>query len=161
MAKVGDTLPDVTVHEGDPHGEVKIRDLFKGKKGILIGVPGAYTPGCSKTHLPGYVNDFDKLQAAGAEVIACVAVNDAFVMEAWGEANGTKGKVHMLADYKAELTKALGLDIDMSSKLGNVRSKRFSAVIEDNVIKTLNVEPDGTGLSCSLSVPILEQLKKV
>lgn len=157
--KAGDSLPDVTLYEGNPGNAVKLTDLFKGKKGVLFAVPGAFTPGCSKTHLPGYVADYEKLTAAGAEVFACVAVNDPFVMEAWGEAHHATGKVRMLADTNAELTKALGVDIDMTQGLGSVRSKRYSAVVVDNVIKTFNLEADGTGLSCSLSNVVLDQLK--
>ncbi|KAK9820372.1 hypothetical protein WJX72_009593 [[Myrmecia] bisecta] len=158
--KAGDSLPDVTLQEGDPSNNVKLRDLFAGKKGILFGVPGAFTPGCTKTHLPGYVTDHDKFRAAGAEVIACVAVNDAFVMDAWGKSANADGKVRMLADPFLELTKALDVVLDAEAKLGTKRCKRFSAVIKDNVITHINVEPDGGGLSCSLASPTLAQLKE-
>ena len=90
--QAGDALPDVTLFENSPGEKVNLRDLFAGKKGILFGVPGAFTPGCSKTHLPGYVENYDKLKAAGAEVVACVAVNDPFAMAAWGEVHGAGGK---------------------------------------------------------------------
>ena len=95
LLQAGDSLPEVTLDEL-VDGEIKkvqLSDLFKGKKGILFGVPGAFTPGCSKTHLPGYVADYDKLKDAGAEVIVCVSVNDPFVMGAWGDAHGADGKV--------------------------------------------------------------------
>lgn len=157
--KVGDTLPDVTLYEGTPGGKVQLAELFSGKKGIIFGVPGAFTPGCSKTHLPGYISDFQKFKDAGADVIVCVAVNDPFVMAAWGEAHGADGKVKMLADTHSELAKALDIVLEAAPILGNNRMKRFSAVIEDNVIKAWNVEEDGTGLVCSLSNPTLEQLK--
>ncbi|XP_065177154.1 peroxiredoxin-5, mitochondrial-like [Sycon ciliatum] len=156
--QVGDKLPSVSLHEGSPKGTVNIADLFKGKKGVLFAVPGAFTPGCSKTHLPGYVTDIEKYNAKGVEVIACVSVNDAFVMAAWGEAHGAAGKVRMLADTTGELTKAMEMDFDATPFLGGIRSKRYSMVIEDGVVKTINVEPDGTGLTCSLSNTILSQL---
>ncbi|CAL5218679.1 g387 [Coccomyxa viridis] len=159
-AKAGDKLPDATVYEGKPDNKVKVRDVFKGKKGVLFGVPGAFTPGCSKTHLPGYISDYDKLTKAGAQVIACTSVNDAFVMAAWGEQNKADGKVLMLADTQMELTKGLGLTLDAEGMLGNKRCKRFSAVIEDDTITHMNVEPDGSGLSCSLASVVLEQLQK-
>ncbi|KAK9915561.1 hypothetical protein WJX75_000783 [Coccomyxa subellipsoidea] len=158
--KVGDQLPDATVYEGSPKDAVKVRDLFAGKKGILFGVPGAFTPGCSKTHLPGYISDYDKLTKAGAELIACVCVNDAFVAAAWGEANGADGKVKILADTHLELTKGLGLVLDAEGMLGTKRSKRYSAIVKDNVITHLNVEPDGSGLTCSLANVVLNQLKE-
>ncbi|KAA6419521.1 hypothetical protein WJX79_001221 [Trebouxia sp. C0005] len=160
MAKVGASLPDIELQEGAPDKSVKITDLFKGKKGILFGVPGAFTPGCHKTHLKGYVTDYDKLTKAGAEVMVCVAVNDAFVMEAWGDVSGAKGKVHMLADSHGNLARALGVELDMEKMLGTKRCKRFSAVIDNNVIKSFNVEQDGTGLTCSLSNEIVSQLQK-
>jgi len=160
MVKVGDKLPDVTLFESSPGDKVKLTDVFAGKKGVLFGVPGAYTPGCSKTHLPGYINDYDKLKSAGAEVVACTAVNDPFVMAAWGEANSAGGKVRMLADPQAELAKALGVDFDASPVLGSVRSKRYSLVVDDLTVKAVNIEEDGTGLSCSLSNVIIDQLKK-
>ena len=93
LLQPGAPLPDITLQEGTPGDNVKITDLFTGKKGVLFGVPGAFTPVCSSSHLPGYIGDFDKLTQAGAEIIVCVSVNDAFVMAAWGTANGSSGKV--------------------------------------------------------------------
>lgn len=158
--QVGDSLPDVTLSElieGAPT-DVSLKDLFAGKTGILFGVPGAFTPGCSKTHLPGYIQDFDALTAAGSEVIACVSVNDAFVMGAWGDAHGANGKVRMLADPRAELAKAMGIAFDAAAVLGNERCRRFSAVISDGVVKAINLE-EGGGMTCSLSNQIMDQLK--
>ena len=159
-AQVGDTLPDVTLDELSESGPapVSLKELFAGKKGVLFGVPGAFTPGCSRTHLPGYVADREKLAAAGAEVVAAVSVNDAFVMGAWGEKHGAEGKVRMLADPRAELAKALGIAFDASGVLGNERCRRFSAVVKDGVVVALNLE-EGGGLTCSLSNQILDQLK--
>lgn len=161
MAKPGTPLPPVELWEGTPHDVVKITDLFKGKKGILFGVPGAFTPVCSSSHLPGYIGDYEKLTKAGAEVIACVSINDAFVMAAWGTANGSSGKVHMLADQSGSLTKALGVELDLNDMLGNVRCKRFSALIVDNVIKTMNVEDNSLEATCSMPDTVMKQLSQL
>lgn len=122
--KVGDTLPPVEVHEGTPKTKVNIRDLFAGKKGVLFAVPGAFTPGCSQIHLPSFVSDFDQLKAKGVEVVACISVNDAFVMSAWGESTGAAGKIRMLADTTGEFTKSTDLGLDLTAALGGLRSKR-------------------------------------
>jgi len=155
--QVGDTLPSFQLQEGTPGTTHDTATLFAGKKGVLFAVPGAFTPGCSKTHLPGYIADADALRAKGVDLVVCVSVNDAFVMAAWGEAHGAEGKVLMLADPDASFTKELGLDVNAGA-LGGVRSKRYSMVIEDGVVKALNLEPDGFGLDCSLSGELLEQL---
>ncbi|XP_077997087.1 peroxiredoxin-5, mitochondrial-like [Glandiceps talaboti] len=156
--KVGDKLPSVVLQEGTPGTTVNIAELFAGKKGVIFAVPGAFTPGCSKTHLPGYVADHDKLKAKGVDVVACVSVNDVFVMDAWGDAHNAKDKVRMLADFKGDFTKAVDMELDAAAILGNVRSKRYSLVIDDGVVKHVNLEPDGTGLTCSLANAVLEQL---
>lgn len=155
--KAGDSLPDVKVFEGDPSNGFSIRSVFEGKKGVLFGVPGAFTPGCSKTHLPGYVQRHDELKAKGIDVLACVAVNDPFVMAAWGKDQNTEGKVRMLADTKAELTKALGVELDAADALGNTRCRRFALVVEDNVVKAAQIE-EGGALTCSLAENIIDQL---
>lgn len=156
--QVGDTIPSVEFQEGNPGNKVNSGEIFAQGKTVLFAVPGAFTPGCSKTHLPGYVQDADQILAKGVDRIACVSVNDVFVMNAWGEAQGVGDKIHMLADPAADFTKAVGLDVDASGVLGNVRSKRYSMIIEDGKVTHLNVEPDGFGLSCSLSQSLLEQL---
>jgi len=184
---------------------IAVDEWLRGKKVLLFGVPGAFTPGCSKTHLPvstgcrgcrgdaryarvvgypqGYIADFAKFKAKGFDELACVSVNDAFVMTAWGEAAGAEGKVRMLADptvsthgtgkdrstspfpspppahCQAAFTKALGVDIDKTAALGGIRSKRYAAVIEDSVVTAFALEPDGTGLSCSLAPAVLAELK--
>jgi 2-Cys peroxiredoxin 5 len=155
--QVGDKLPSIELHEGSPANKVDIAKLFAGKRGVLFAVPGAFTPGCSKTHLPGYVADAAKIRAKGVDEIVCVAVNDAFVMTAWGESQGAAGKVRMLADPQAAFAKAIGLDVQ-APNLGGTRSKRYSMIIEDGVVKALNVEPDGFGLTCSLANTLLESL---
>ncbi|KAM4617134.1 peroxiredoxin-5, mitochondrial [Discoglossus pictus] len=159
--KVGDALPDVQVYEGGPGNKTSVRDVFSGKKGILFGVPGAFTPGCSKTHLPGYVEKAGELKSRGVEVVACIAVNDVFVMDEWGKAHGADMKVRMLADPTGAFAKAAGLLLDKKELLdlfGTQRSKRFSLVIEAGKVKAINVEDDGTGLTCSLAGNILSQL---
>jgi len=156
--KVGDAIPSVELAENEPGTKHNLATLFKDKKGVIFGVPGAFTPGCSKTHLPGYIADYDKIKAAGVELIACVAVNDPFVMEAWGKAHGADGKVMMLADTCADLTKALDVELDATPILGNVRCQRFSMVVEGGKVTAFNVEPDKTGLTCTLSNEILKQI---
>eukprot|EP00050_Salpingoeca_kvevrii_P006176 m.287857 g.287857 ORF g.287857 m.287857 type:complete len:160 (+) comp11858_c0_seq1:129-608(+) len=156
-AKVGDRLPDVTLYENTPGNAVRLHDVFAGKKGVLFAVPGAFTPGCSKTHLPGYVKDADSIKAKGVEVIVCTAVNDPFVMEAWGRDQNVGDKIRMLADTHGELAKALDVELDATKGLGNIRSKRYSMIVEDNVIKAFNLEPPGE-MACSLSNELLKQL---
>ncbi|CAM9679167.1 unnamed protein product [Lampetra fluviatilis] len=159
--KVGERLPSVELQEGQPGNTVNVAKLFSGKKGILFAVPGAFTPGCSKTHLPGYIAKAEELKSKGIDVIACVAVNDVFVMTAWGDAHNAAGKVQMLADPTGAFAKAVDLVIDkepLISILGNKRSQRYSMLVEDGVVKQLNVEPDGTGLTCSLAEGILSRM---
>ena len=153
MISVGAKLPAGTLYEGSPGGTVAVDALFAGKKVVLFGVPGAFTPGCSKTHLPGYVAAAGDLKAKGVQELVCLSVNDPFVMEAWGKAHGADGKVRMLADTTGAWTKALGLDLDLTAALGGVRCKRFSAVVDDGVVTKLNVEPAEapTGMTCSLA----------
>ncbi|EDV28876.1 Peroxiredoxin-5, mitochondrial [Trichoplax sp. H2] len=156
--QVGDKLPSIALHQNSPGNKVDIRQLFANKKGILFAVPGAFTPGCSKTHLPGYLQHYDNFKSKGIDVIACVSVNDAFVVDAWSKSNNVDDRLEMLADTSAQFTKSVGLDFDATPVLGNIRSKRYAMIIEDTVVKQINVEPDGTGLSCSLAQNILEQL---
>ncbi|KAI4874391.1 hypothetical protein NFI96_013699 [Prochilodus magdalenae] len=159
--QVGESLPAVEVQEGSPEQKVSMDQLFKGKKGILFAVPGAFTPGCSKTHLPGFVEEAEQLKSKGVEEVACVSVNDAFVMAAWGKEHGTDGKVRMLADPTGAFTAAVDLFLDndeIIQVLGNKRSKRYAMLVEDGVVKKLNVEPDGTGLTCSLASNVLSEI---
>ncbi|XP_020785959.1 peroxiredoxin-5, mitochondrial [Boleophthalmus pectinirostris] len=159
--QVGAPLPAVEVHEGEPGNKVAMDQLFKGKKGILFAVPGAFTPGCSKTHLPGFVQQAAELKGKGIQEIACISVNDAFVMAAWGKEQGADGKVRMLADPTGAFTKEVDLILDseqLVQVLGNKRSKRYAMLVEDGIVKKINVEPDGTGLTCSLASSILSDL---
>jgi peroxiredoxin len=143
---VGDTVPDVEVRTMGPDGPQVVRTgevLGRGKV-VLFAVPGAFTPGCSKVHLPGYVEHADELRAKGVDTIACVAVNDPWVMQAWADAQGASDKgIVMLADGNAEFTKAMGLEFDGAVAGLGVRSQRYAAVIEDGVFTSLDVEPGG------------------
>ena len=149
--KAGDAIPNVDLFEGAPDKKVNLAEECKSGKYVIFGVPGAFTPGCSKTHLPGYVSTAEDLKAKGIKDIFCVAVNDPFVMAAWGENQNAGGKVRMLADTCGDLTKALELELDLAKVLGNVRCKRFSILVEDGKAAQVNIEPDGTGLTCSLA----------
>ncbi|KAI9298045.1 Redoxin [Neoconidiobolus thromboides FSU 785] len=156
--KVGDSLPSVVVHNKHPEDNVNVLEHFKKlNKAILIGVPGAFTPGCSKSHLPSYIERHQEIKNKGIEEVVCVTVNDAFVTQAWSEATKAEGKVTILADFQADLAKALGLDFP-AAPLGGTRVKRFAAYIENGVVKKLDVEPDAVGLSCSLANNFLDSI---
>jgi 2-Cys peroxiredoxin 5 len=155
---VGDAFPDVVLHENAPANKVSTKALMAGKRVAVFGVPGAFTPGCSKTHLPGFVADAEKFKAKGVDELVCVSVNDSFVMEAWGKSAGAEGHVRLLADPRGELGAALGVLQDKVAALGNMRLKRFSAFVEDGTIKVWNVEPDGGGLTCTLANPLLKAI---
>eukprot|EP00499_Haloplacidia_sp_CaronLabIsolate_P009673 CAMPEP_0196777842 /NCGR_PEP_ID=MMETSP1104-20130614/5459_1 /TAXON_ID=33652 /ORGANISM="Cafeteria sp., Strain Caron Lab Isolate" /LENGTH=163 /DNA_ID=CAMNT_0042148011 /DNA_START=74 /DNA_END=565 /DNA_ORIENTATION=+ len=154
----GKPFPDVELHENTPGTKVSTAEFAKGRKVVFVGVPGAFTPTCHNTHLPGFLENLEKLKAAGVDEVACVAVNDAFVMSAWGKSLGTEGKIRMLADAKADLTKALGIELDATEALGNVRCKRFAAVVQDGQIKTMFLEPSGGGLEASTADNVLASL---
>lgn len=155
--QIGDAIPSAELHENSPGTKHDAAKLFGAGRTLLFAVPGAFTPGCSKTHLPGYVADAEKIRAKGIDRIACVSVNDAFVMAAWGKEHGTDGKVQMLADPSGAFAKALGLSVDAAA-LGGTRSKRYAMVIDGGKVTDLQVEPDGFGLSCSLSSSVIDRL---
>jgi glutaredoxin/glutathione-dependent peroxiredoxin len=138
---VGDKIPDVEVRTMGPEGPVPVRtgEVLGSGRVVLFGVPGAFTPGCSKVHLPGFVQHADELTEKGVSKIACIAVNDAWVMDAWGKSQGAD-KILMLADGNGEFTKAMGLDFDATGIGLGTRSQRYAAVIEDGVIARLDVE---------------------
>ncbi|CAO3701572.1 unnamed protein product [Rhizopus stolonifer] len=154
----GDRIPNVQVQLKSPGETVMTQDLFKNKKSILIGVPGAFTPGCSKTHVPGYIEKAQELKSKGIDLVACTAVNDAFVMTAWGDSLKTGSAVTLLADSKGEFAKALDLDFDASGALGNHRNKRFAAIIKEGKVEKLFVEPDSTGLNVSLVDNVIKHI---
>ena len=150
--KVGDKLPDGTLTEfietetaGCTLGPnaFQVADLVKGKRIVVFAVPGAFTPTCSAKHVPGYTANFDKIKAKKVDEIWCLAVNDAFVMGAWAKDQKSTGKVRMLADGSAAYTKALGLELDLIGRGMGVRSQRYAMLVENGVVKTLNVEAPG------------------
>ncbi|HKE17356.1 MAG TPA: peroxiredoxin [Kofleriaceae bacterium] len=142
MIQVGQKIPSLKLRKVTATGvdEVSTEDFFGGRKVILFSVPGAFTPTCSNTHLPGYVANADKLKGRGVAEIACLSVNDPFVMRAWGEKQNSNDAVTMLADGNAELTRALGIEIDLSIAGLGVRSKRAALLVEDGVVKSIEVE---------------------
>lgn len=142
MIEVGNKIPEATLKRLGESGleDVNTKDLFSGRKVVLFGVPGAYTPTCSRQHLPGYVQHAEEFRNKGVDAIACMAVNDPFVMKAWGESQGADNKVTLLSDGNAELTKAMGLEFDGSGAGLGVRSKRFAMLVDDGVVKALHVE---------------------
>ena len=143
--QVGDKLPTATLTTmtADGPGPVNTDEYFAGKKVVVFSVPGAFTPTCSAKHLPGFVDHADALKAKGVDEIACFAVNDVFVMHAWGESSSAAGKVTMLADGNAEFTKALGLEMDASGFGMGIRSKRFSMIVDNGSVTELNIEEPG------------------
>lgn len=150
--QIGDRLPPGTLMEyydvakdGCSVGPnpVSIEELTRGKKVVLFGLPGAFTPTCSAKHVPSYLADYDALKAKGVDTIACMSVNDPFVMGAWGRELHADGKVRMLADGSAAYTKALGLELDLTARGMGIRCQRFSMLVDDGVVRTLNVEAPG------------------
>ena len=149
--KVGDTVPsgNFGVMKAEGPGSLSSDELFKGKTVVLFSVPGAFTPTCSKTHLPGFVKNAGAIKAKGVDAIACLAVNDVFVMDAWGKSSGAEGKVLMLADGNAAYTKALGLELDASGFGMGTRGQRFAMVVKNGVVDKLQVEPSAG--QCTIS----------
>ncbi len=152
MIKVGDRLPEGTLTEfietetaGCSLGpnSFKVSDLVKGKKIAIFGLPGAYTPTCSAKHVPSYLANYDKLKAKGVDEIWCISVNDAFVMGAWGRDQKATGKIRMMADGSAEFAKKLGLELDLTARGMGVRMNRISMLVDNGVVKQLNVEGPG------------------
>ncbi len=143
--QVGDKAPSVTLHVMGENGPDTITtdDLFKGKKVAFFALPGAFTPTCSAQHLPGFVDNAEALKSKGIDSIVCLAVNDAFVMSAWGKDQNVGDKVTLVADGSADFTKAAGLEFDLSGKGLGLRCKRFSMVIDDGDITTLYIDVSG------------------
>ena len=140
--KVGDRLPSATFTTMTADGpKPKTTDeIFKGKKVVLFAVPGAFTPTCHKNHLPGFLTNADKIKGKGIDTIAVTGVNDVFVMDAWKKATDTGGKIEFLADGSAAFANAIGLSVDLGARGLGTRSQRYAMVVEDGVVKTLNVE---------------------
>jgi glutaredoxin/glutathione-dependent peroxiredoxin len=157
---VGDKLPEATFKTMTAEGgkTLSTADVFAGKKVVLFGVPGAFTPTCSNNHLPGYLENHDAIAARGVDAIAVVAVNDHFVMNAWAQATGANGKILFLADGNGDFVRATGLDLDLSAGGLGTRSKRFSMIVEDGKVTALNIE-DAPGQAVeSGAAKLLEQL---
>ncbi len=145
MIKVGDKLPNATFRVVTAAGPTPrtTSEVFKGKRVVLVGMPGAFTATCSKNHLPGYVEKAQAIRAKGVDAIVVTAVNDHWVMNAWGKASGGEGKILFLADGNGEFAKAIGLNYDASERgMGGVRSKRYAMLVEDGVVKVLNIETE-------------------
>ena len=156
---VGSRMPEgeFSVMGADGPGSISTADLFGGKKVVLFAVPGAFTPTCSARHLPGFVEKAAEIKSKGVDTVACMSVNDVFVMSAWGRSASTGDSVLMLADGNGTYAKAIGLELDASGFGMGTRAKRFSAIVDDGVITSLNIEPPGEfGLSSADT--ILEQL---
>ena len=160
MIKVGDKLPAFTFLTPTADGgrkEITTDEVFAGKKVILVAVPGAFTPTCSKTHVPGFIREYDEIRAKGVDAIAVTAVNDAYVLGAWREALGAGEKIIFLADGAAAFAKEVGLNLESSPSMG-VRSKRYAAIVENGVVKELQVEEKASEATCSSAPSIVEKL---
>ena len=145
MIEVGQKIPSVTIKQATAEGgaDVNTTELFAGKKVIIFSLPGAFTPTCSQKHLPGYVKELPQLKAKGIDIVACLSVNDAWVMKSWAEQHDALGKIVMLADGNAEFTKALGIETDLTKAQMGVRTRRGLIVLEDNVVKSIEMEAPG------------------
>ena len=156
--KPGDKIPSVMLRIMGSYGpeEISTDDIFGGKTVALFGLPGAFTPTCSAQHVPGFLANHDALKAKGADAIVCLAVNDAFVMDAWGKDQGVDDKIMMVADGSAIFTKAAGLELDRTERGMGLRCQRFSMVVEDGTVKTLNI--DESGLDKTSAETMLTQL---
>ena len=164
--KVGDQLPEARLAEyidvateacSIGPSKVMVHEATKGKKIAIFAVPGAFTPTCSETHAPGYINAVDQFKAKGVDEVWCISVNDPFVMGAWGRDQKAVGKVRFIADGSGTFTKALGLEFDLTKGGLGVRSQRYSMLVEDGVVKQLNVEDSGH-LEISTAEKLLEQI---
>ena len=157
--KIGDKLPaaEFAVMTADGQQKLTTDVVFGGRKVVLFAVPGAFTPTCSMNHLPGFVAAAEQIKAKGVDTIACVAVNDVHVMNAWGKHAGAEGKIMMLADGNGDFARATGLNVDLKPYGMGERSKRYSMIVENGVVKQLNVE-DKSGVNVSGAETILTQL---
>ncbi len=159
MIKAGDTLPNIELRTLTPEGirGVKTAELFANQRAVVFGVPGAFTPTCNDTHLPGFLQHNAAIRAKGVGLIACVAVNDAFVLNAWGKANQVGEQILMLSDGNGELARAMGLELDLTGIGLGVRNRRFATIIDHGKVTLLNVEP-GREVGVSSAEAILAAL---
>ncbi|HVZ71519.1 MAG TPA: peroxiredoxin [Polyangia bacterium] len=151
MIDIGDKIPDATLYESTEFGDacpvspgkVSVAEATKGKRIVIFGVPGAYTPTCSAKHVPGYLTNLDALKGRGIDEVWCVSVNDGYVMAAWGRDQHGIGKIRFLGDGNGELTRKLGLEVDSTKGGMGIRARRFSLLVDDGVVKKVNVEESG------------------
>lgn len=163
VIKIGDRIPDATLTESTEFGEacpvspgkVSVAEATQGKKIVIFGLPGAYTPTCSAKHVPGYLAHLDELRQKGVDEVWCVSVNDGYVMAAWGREQGAIGKIRMLGDGGAEFTRKLGLEVDIPGM--GVRMRRCSLLVDDGIVQQVNVEPAGS-FELSTAETMLKQL---
>jgi len=163
--KIGDRFPDATLAESTTFGEfcpvapanVSVAAALKGKRIVIFGVPGAFTPTCSAQHVPGFLANHDAIKAKNVDELWCISTNDGFVMAAWGQAEKAIGKIRFLGDGSADLTKKLGLELDLTAHGMGVRSQRFSMLVDDGIVKQLNIE-SGPKFEVSNAETILKQL---
>lgn len=163
--KIGDRLPEATLSESTSFGEfcptapepVSVTEATKGKRIVIFAVPGAYTPTCSAEHVPGFLKNLDAIKAKGVDEVWCIATNDGFVMAAWGQAEKGIGKIRFLGDGSADFAKKVGLDLDLTAHGMGIRSQRYSMLVDDGVVKQLNVEA-GPKFEVSNAETILGQL---
>ena len=157
---VGERIPNTTLYHmtGDGPAAITTDELLGGKKVVLFGLPGAFTPTCSAQHVPSFLNNADALKAKGIDAIGCVSVNDAFVMGAWAKDQGTGDQILMLGDGSGELTKAIGMDLDLSARGLGVRSQRYAMVVDDGVVKSVVIEENPGGMDVSSAENVLASL---
>ncbi len=157
---VGETLPDVELYTMGEEGPVAVSsaEYFKGKKTVLFAIPGAFTPTCHLNHAPGFIDLNDEIKAKGVDQIACISVNDAFVMNAWNAAIGADDKITMLADGNGDFAKAIGLELDVTARGLGLRSHRYAMIVDDGVVQVLNVESAPGQAVSSSAKKLLESL---
>ncbi len=158
--QVGDKIPTATLYHmtGDGPAAITTDEIFSGKKVVLFALPGAFTPTCSAQHVPGYLKNATALRDKGVDTIACLSVNDVFVMGAWGKDQGSEGQVLMLADGSADFTKAAGMELDLTARGLGVRSHRYAMIVEDGVVKALHLEENPGELANSRAESMLAEL---
>ncbi len=157
---VGDQIPaaEFKLIDGDAPTDTTTSDVFAGKKVVLFAVPGAFTPTCNDQHLPGFLEHLDTFKSKGVDAVICLAVNDPFVMQAWAASTGAAGKLAFIADGNATLTKALGMDVDLSIAALGVRSKRYAMLVEDGTVKALNIEETPSSAERSSAAELMAAL---
>ena len=160
--KVGDKLPDATfmTMSADGPKPMTTAEVFGGKKVALFAVPGAFTPTCHKTHMPGFVTRMDELKQKGFDTVACTSVNDVFVLTEWAKASNATGKMTMLADGAADFAKKIGMDMDLSARGLGVRSKRYAMAVDNGVVKVLNIEEQPGQVSASSAETLCSMIDK-